>query len=77
MLFGTFQRRSSVSAANESVCRDQNVDLLDHLRANYPANFDVTEAAANLIDFMVHLEFLQTKTSSLPVQVMFPVHHFS
>ena len=60
VLFSTFQRRFWVSAVNGYACRDQNIELLDHLRAKYPANFDVTEAAVDLIDFKMNRK-LQAK----------------
>ena len=61
VLFSTFQRRSWVSPANKSACRDYYVELLDYLRSIYSANFDVTEAAEDFINFLMSLEFLQTK----------------
>ena len=56
MLYSTFQLRSWVSSANENICRDEYLALLDHLRVNYPPDFDFID----LIDFLMGLEFFQT-----------------
>ena len=61
MLYSTFQRQSWVIAANESACRNEYVELLDYLRANFRPNLHVTDAARDLIDFMVILELQQTR----------------
>ena len=42
MLYNTFAFRSWVPSANESLCRDQYMQLLDHLRTSYGPNFDLT-----------------------------------
>ena len=61
ILYSTFRRRSWVLAANEPTSRDQYIALLDYLRANYSADFEVTDAAQDLIEFMMNLEFLQSQ----------------
>ena len=64
MLYSTFQRRSWVSSSNGTACRGQVVELIDHLRPDYSANFDVTETS-DLIDFLMNLQFRQTKEDLL------------
>ena len=64
-LYCTFLLRSCVTAANESTCRDEHVGLLDHLRANYASNLDVTQHSKNLIDFLKTLEYMQAHSYQL------------
>ena len=59
LLYRTFQLRSWVSSANESACRDEYVELLDQLRASILPSFDVTQGSADLIDFLINLDFMQ------------------
>ena len=61
MLYNTFALRSWVPSANESLCRDQYMQLLDHLRTSYCPNFDLTSTSSDLIEFLVGLEFLQDR----------------
>ena len=61
MLYNTFVLRSWVLSDNESQCRDQYMQLLDHLRTAYGPNFDVTSTAHDLIEFLIGLEFLQDR----------------
>ena len=61
LLYDTFLRRSWVTAPNQVACRDEYVSLLDYLRANYSPDFVVTDLARDLIDFMINLEFLQSR----------------
>ena len=61
ILFSTFQRRSWISASVEAACRDQYVELIDYLRAKYSGGLEVTEEAKDLIDFLMNLDFLQTR----------------
>ena len=61
ILFSTFQRRSWISASVETACRDQYVELIDYLRAKYSGGLEVTEEAKDLIDFLMNLDFLQTR----------------
>ena len=61
LLYDTFLRRSWVTAANQVACRDEYVSLLDYLRTNYSPDFVVTDLARDLIDFMINLEFLQSR----------------
>ena len=61
-LYGTFLRRSWVTATNQVACRDEYVSLLDYLRANYSPDFVVTDFARDLIDFLINLEFLQSRS---------------
>ena len=51
-----------MTAANQAACRDEYVSLLDYLRANYSLDFVVTDSARNLIDFLINLEFLQSRS---------------
>ena len=60
LLYSTFLLRSWVTPTNESSCRDEYVEILDHLRASYPATFDITDNPKDLIDFFVILELMQT-----------------
>ena len=60
ILYSTFQLRSWVTSANENSCRDEYLALLDHLRVNYPPDFDLMENSTDLIDFLMGLEFFQT-----------------
>ena len=60
VLYSTFQLRSWVSGENENICRDEYLALLDHLRVNYPPDFDFNENSPDLIDFLMQLEFFQT-----------------
>ena len=60
VLYSTFQLRSWVTSANENICRDEYLALLDHLRVNYPPEFDLMENFSNLIDFLMRLGFFQT-----------------
>ena len=59
LLYRTFQLRSWVSLANESTCRDEYVELLDHLKASSLPSFDVSQGSPDLIDFLVNLDFMQ------------------
>ena len=59
LLYRTFQLRSWVSSANESACRDEYVELLDHLKASSPLSFDVSQGSPDLIDFFINLDFMQ------------------
>ena len=61
LLYDTFLRRSWVTVANQVACRDEYVSFLDYLRANYFPDFVVTDLARDLIDFMINLEFLQSR----------------
>ena len=61
LLYSTFLLRSWVLEADESACRDDYLALLDHLRGNYPPTFDVTSVSRDLIDFMMTLDFLQSR----------------
>ena len=60
MLYDNFLLRSWVTSANESACRDEYVELLDHLRAGYPPTFEVIHSSKDLIDFLANLEFMRT-----------------
>ena len=61
MLYSTFALRFWVPNANESLCLDQYMQLLDHLRTSLGSNFDLTSTSSNLIEFLVGLEFLQDR----------------
>ena len=61
MLYSTFALRSWVPNANESLPRDQYMQLLDHLRTSHGSNFDLTSTSSDLIEFIVGLEFLQDR----------------
>ena len=59
ILYSTFSLRSWVSSTNESLCRDQYMQLLDHLRTAYSPDFDITSVSCDLIEFLSELEFLR------------------
>ena len=59
LLYRTFQLRSWVSSANESACRDEYVELLDHLETSSLPSFDVRQGSPDLSDFLVNLDFMQ------------------
>ena len=65
VLYSTFALRSWVDNSNESLCRDQYIQLLDHLRTAYGPNFDITSVAADLIEFLMGLEFLHERSHLL------------
>ena len=62
ILYSTFSLRSWVSSANESLCRDQYMQLLDHLRTTYDPDFDKSSVSADLIEFLSELEFLRNRS---------------
>ena len=59
LLYSTFRLRFWVTEANESACRDQYTELLDHLRIRYGIDYDLFNSSSDLIDFLIGLEFLQ------------------
>ena len=61
LLYSTFCLRSWVAEANESACRDQYTELLDHLRISYGSDYDLSISSSDLIDFLLNLEFLRTR----------------
>ena len=61
LLYDTFLRRSWVTAANQVACRDEYVSLLNNLRANYSPDIVVTDLARDLFDFLINVEFLQSR----------------
>ena len=61
ILYSTFSLRSWVPSANESLCRDQYMQLLDHLRTTYGPSFDLTSVSADLFEFLSELEFLRDR----------------
>ena len=65
VLYNTFALRSWVDDSNESLCRDQYIQLLDHLRTAYGSSFDITSVAADLIEFLMGLEFLHERSHLL------------
>ena len=65
VLYCTFAHRSWVDDSNESQCRDQYIQLLDHLLTTYGPNFDITSVASDLIEFLMGLEFLHERSHLL------------
>ena len=61
LLYSTFCLRSWVTKANESACRDQYTELLDHLRICDGPDYDLSNSSSDLIDFLLSLEFLQSR----------------
>ena len=70
ILYCTFRRRSWVLAANEPTSRDQYIALLDYLRANYSADFEVTDAAQDLIEFKLCCLCITTVSPTYPAVKM-------
>ena len=62
ILYSTFPLRSWVLSTNESLCRDQYMQLLDHLRTAFGPSFDITSVAGDLIEFLSELEFLRDRS---------------
>ena len=60
MLYNTFLLRTWVTVTNESACRDEYLELLDHLHSNYLSSFEVTDSSKELINFLINLEFVQS-----------------
>ena len=65
VLYSSFAVRSWVDDSNESQCRDQYIQLLDHLRTAYGPDFDITSVSADLIEFLMGLEFLHERSHLL------------
>ena len=63
--YNTFALRSWVDDSNASMCRDQYIQLLEHLRTAYGSSFDITSVAADLIEFLMGLEFLHERSHLL------------
>ena len=61
LLYSTFCLRSWVTEPNESAGRDQYTELLDYLRIYYGPDFDLSNSSSDLIDFLLGLEFLQSR----------------
>ena len=61
LLYRTFCLRSWVTKAIESTCRDQYTVLLDQLRICYDPDYDLSNSSPDLIDFLLGLEFLQSR----------------
>ena len=61
LLYSTFCFHSWVTKANESACRDQYTELLDHLRICFGPDYDLSNSSSDLIDFLLGLEFLQSR----------------
>ena len=64
-LYRVFLLSSWVTAENEGACRDEYLELVDYLQSTYPASFDVTTQARDLIDFLIGLDFLQSRAHLL------------
>ena len=65
VLYNTYALRPWVDDSNESLCRDRYIQLLDHLRTAYGSSFDITSVAADLIEFLMGLEFLHERSHLL------------
>ena len=61
MLYDTFLLRSWFTTPKRSACRDEYVELIDYLRANYSPEIETTDASRDLIDFMMVLDLLQQR----------------
>ena len=60
ILYSTFQLRSWVTGPNEAACRDEYLALLDYLRTYHSSNPSLTDDSADLIEFLMGFDFLQT-----------------
>ena len=74
LLSRTFQLCSWVTGANEAACHDQYLEIFDFLKT-HTADFEITRVSKNLINFLLELEFLQTKSSliSIPAVPIVPL----
>ena len=61
VLYNTFLLRSWVTSADESYYREEYLGLIDHLRITYPADFNFTDLSADLIEFLMGVDFLRAK----------------
>ena len=61
VLYNTFLLRSCVTSADESSYREEYLGLIDHLRITYPADFNFTDLSADLIEFLMGVDFLRAK----------------
>ena len=61
LFYSTFCLRSWVTKANESAFRDQYIQVLHHLRVCYGPNFDISSTFQNVIDFLLGLDFFQSR----------------
>ena len=59
ILYSTFQLRSWVTGPNEAACRDEYLAMLDYLRTYHSSNPSLTDDSADLIEFLMGLDFLQ------------------
>ena len=76
LLYSSFCLRSWVTKANESICRDQYTQLLDHLRVCYGPDFDVTSTSQNLDWILTWARFPpDSRTPFVFVQVTLTVCH--
>ena len=55
-----------MTLSNGSARCDEYLDLVDHLRADYPPSFDVTHSSKGLIVILVNLEFSADPPPSIP-----------
>ena len=61
LLYNTFLLRSWFTSADESSFREEYLGLIDHLRLTYPADFNFTDLSADLIEFLMGVDFLRAK----------------
>ena len=64
-LYTTFLLRAWVTSADEPAYRYEYLELLYYLRSTYPPDFIFEESSQDLIEFLMSLEFLQTRASLL------------
>ena len=67
LLYKTFLLRSWVTSADESSYREEYLGLLDHLRITYPADFNLIDLSAELMEFLMGVDFLCTKPRLLHI----------
>ena len=65
LLYNTFLLRSWVTSADESSYREEYLGLIDHLWINYPADFNFTDLSADIIEFLMGVDYLRAKPRPL------------
>ena len=62
-LYTSFRLRRWVLSSNASLCREQYLELLDHLRNLFPAPVDPVVAIPDVVDFLLNLVYLQNRAN--------------
>ena len=64
-LYTSFRLRRWVLSSNASLCREQYLELLDHLRSLFPSPVDPVAAIPDVIDFLLNLDYLHNRPNLL------------